>query len=196
MQIKTNKHIILASQSPRRKKLLEQIGLSFTVVHSGFDEEAVNSTATPREHARLLALGKARDVAARFDGDYIVIGADTIVVLDGEILNKPKSPEQASEMLNKLSGRTHTVFTGIALIDCAARKEITDVQATEVTFRRLGQSEIDEYIAGGSPMDKAGSYGIQDDYGAVFVSRIVGCYYNIVGLPLEMVFSKLKELTE
>lgn len=196
MPIQTNKHIILASQSPRRKKLLEQIGLNFSVVHSDFDEEAVNSSATPREHARLLALGKARDVASRYDGQYIVIGADTIVVLDGEILNKPKSAEQASEMLNKLSGRTHTVFTGIALIDCSAGVEITDVGVTQVTFRQLEQSEIDEYIAGGSPMDKAGSYGIQDDYGAVFVSRIEGCYYNIVGLPLEMVFSKLKELTK
>lgn len=196
MPIKTNKHIVLASQSPRRKKLLEQIGLSFTVVHSGFDEEAVNSNAIPREHARLLALGKAREVASKLDGDYIVLGADTIVVLDGEILNKPKSRENASEMLNKLSGRTHTVFTGIALIDCPSGAEISDVQATEVTFRQLNQPEIDEYIESGSPMDKAGSYGIQDDYGAVFVSRIVGCYYNIVGLPLEMVYSKLKGMTE
>lgn len=188
-----NCRIILGSKSPRRKKLLEQIGLEFEVIPSDFDEDTICYDNNPEEYVKLLALKKAESVASKVNGNAIVIGADTIVVLENEILNKPIDEYDAYEILKKLSGKTHLVYTGIAIINNFKNKKVIDFKKTEVSFRNLGDDEIWEYIKTGSPMDKAGAYGIQDDYGAVFVNHIVGCYYNIVGLPLEKFYSMLKE---
>lgn len=183
--------LILASQSPRRYVLLRQLGLEFSVQPSAVVEELLPLDLPPHEYAAELARLKAEDVAHSQHQPAIVIGADTIVVLGGEILNKPADAADARTMLRRLSGRTHTVFTGIALVAAPEISVHTAVQATDVHFRELSDAEITGYVAGGSPMDKAGGYGIQDDFGAVFVEHIVGCYYNIVGLPLELLYRKL-----
>jgi septum formation protein len=128
--------------------------------------------------------------------DGIVLGADTIVVIDGLVLGKPVDGADAIRMLGLLGGRTHTVYTGFALIDRPSDRSVCGVEATRVTFRTIPREEIEEYVRGGSPMDKAGAYGIQDDYGAVFVTRLEGCYYNVVGLPLARVFLELQKLLE
>ena len=185
--MRTVKPIILASRSPRRIHLLHQIGLSFTVQESGVDEHISDGIA-PEEVVRRLSLEKASRVAERLH-DGIVIGADTIVVLDGKILGKPSSKGEAISMLSKLGGKTHTVFTGFAMIDVVSKKSYVDYEKTEVTFRRLSIEEIECYVESGSPMDKAGAYGIQDDYGAVFVERINGCFYTVVGFPLSKFYT-------
>jgi len=187
------KPIILASQSPRRIALLKQIGLSPQVIPSGVDE-VFDLMATPPANAVRLASAKAVDVGKTVD-NAIIVGADTIVVLDGEYLGKPSSPSMAIDMLRRLSGRTHIVVTGIALLDRPTNRSVTGHEETRVTFRELPDREIEAYVAQGSPMDKAGAYGIQDDYGAVFVSRIEGCYYNVVGLPLSRFHSMLQQFS-
>ncbi|MFA5832970.1 MAG: Maf family protein [Bacteroidota bacterium] len=178
----TTEPIILASQSPRRAHLLTQIGLNFTVQPSGIIEE-INPSHSSEENVQRLSLHKAEDVAKK-NKRGIVIGSDTIVVIDSIVLGKPVSEEDAKLMLRTLSGRTHTVFTGFALVDVKTKKSYIDYGKTEVTFRRLSDQEIANYVASGSPMDKAGAYGIQDDFGAVFVEKIVGDYYTVVGFPL------------
>ncbi len=188
--------VVLASASPRRKQLLEQLGMTFTIQPSAVQEEAVSLSLHPALYVQTLAAHKARDIAQHAGlPESVVIGADTIVVHNSRILNKPVSPEHAREMLLALSGQTHTVYTGIALVDSATKRELTDVQQTEVVFRALMDEEIDAYIATGSPLDKAGAYGIQDDFGAVFVERINGCYYNVVGLPLPLLYQRLREFS-
>ncbi len=188
----TNLPIILASKSPRRKKLLEQLGIEFEIIPSMFDEDSIEFDL-PEKYCVSLALNKAIDVANKIDKNAIVVGCDTIVVLDNAILNKPINQNDAFEMLKKLSGKTHTVYTGLAFVNSNSKYNKTVFKTTEVTFRNLEDDEIWAYIKTGSPMDKAGAYGIQDDFGAVFVSHINGCYYNIVGLPLELFYSTLKE---
>ncbi len=183
--------LILASQSPRRAALLKQIGFSFEQVHSNADEKII-STKTPEENVQEIALQKARVVVEKFT-QGIIIGADTIVCIDGNILGKPKTSDEAIMMLESLSGRTHTVFTGFALLNASTKKEYVDYEKTEVTFRALREKEIQEYVASGSPMDKAGAYGIQDDFGAVFVEKICGCYYNVVGFPLAKFYIALEK---
>jgi septum formation protein len=185
--------LVLASASPRRKKLLEQIGLEFQVNVSAFDEDSVPTHLSPPDYVQLLAQSKALAVSQNLDFRAIVIGADTTVVLDGQILNKPTDVANASRMLALLSNRTHEVCTGIALVETATNRIITDVCRTEVRFRALDTAEIKAYVDSGSPLDKAGSYGIQDDFGAVFVQEIRGCYYNVVGLPLELLYRRLRE---
>lgn len=187
--------IILASQSPRRRHLLSQIGLEFAVQPSAFDEDSISLDTQPDEYVQRLALGKASDIASRLKEKHLVIGADTTVVLQNSIINKPIDKNDAIAMLKKLSGNTHTVFTGIALVSAPEGIRISSVQKTDVTFRNLQEDEIVSYVESGSPMDKAGAYGIQDDFGAVFVENISGCYYNIVGLPLEMLYRKLRALS-
>lgn len=182
--------LILASHSPRRRKLLAQLGLDFEVHPSDLDENATNHRL-PEQLVEQLALEKARAVAARFP-EALTLGADTIVVLDGDVLNKPADEAEARTMLRRLSGRTHTVYTGVALVHPASRREIVDYEATQVTFAPLTDAEIDAYVATGSPLDKAGAYGIQDDYGAVFIRRIEGDYYNVVGLPLHRLYRMLR----
>jgi septum formation protein len=185
--------IILASQSPRRKILLRQIGMKFRVIPSR-TAEILSLNQTPGENAKRIALEKAREVATRLRKG-IVIGADTIVVLDHHVLGKPKSKDDARRMLRLLSGREHSVFTGFALVDVKSRKHVDGVEETKVRFRKLTEVEITEYIASGSQMDKAGSYGIQDDFGAVFVERINGCFYNVVGFPLARFYITLQKFT-
>jgi septum formation protein len=189
--------LILASASPRRKKLLEQLGLDFRVVVSAFDEDVIPTNISPQDYVQILAQSKALRVAQNLGEAAIVIGADTTVVLQGYILNKPLDAADAVRMLSLLSNRTHEVFTGIALVECHAdgsvTKTIQDVSRTEVRFRQLSTEEIRGYVIGGAPLDKAGSYGIQDDFGAVFVEGIHGCYNNVVGLPLELLYRRLRE---
>ncbi|TAE21166.1 MAG: septum formation inhibitor Maf [Candidatus Kapaibacterium sp.] len=185
--------LILASQSPRRKKLLEQIGVDFRVQVSDFDEESISpASMLPSAYVMALASAKARCVAEKLTSPAIVLGADTTVVVDGIILNKPSDAADAARMLGLLSNRSHEVFTGIALLETASQRIVTDAVRTEVCFRALEQEEIAAYIASGSPLDKAGSYGIQDDFGAVFVQEIRGCYNNVVGLPLERLYQHLR----
>lgn len=152
------------------------------VVPSHIPEEFVESMS-PADNARLLAEKKAEEIGRQFN-DAIVIGADTVVVLDGLMLGKPDDEADARRMLRLLSGRTHTVITAFALLDTVSNGRCSEYESTLVTFRNLPAAEIEAYVAGGSPMDKAGAYGIQDDYGAVFVTRIEGCFYNVVGFPL------------
>lgn len=179
--------IILASQSPRRSHLLKQIGLTFRVEPSSIAEE-IDRSESSEEIVRRLSLHKAQEVAQRHE-QGVVIGSDTIVVIDGNVLGKPASHDEARSMLKRLSGRTHTVYTGFALVDASSKKSYIDHAETEVTFRELNDSEIAEYIVSGSPMDKAGAYGIQDDFGAVFVERIAGDYYTVVGFPLSRFYT-------
>jgi septum formation protein len=183
--------LVLASRSPRRIALLRQVGFDVHV-HPCDVPEIIDPARTPAENAELLAVQKAQ-CGSHDVKDGIVLGADTIVVLEGMILGKPADPADAVRMLSLLSGRTHTVYTGFALVECPSGKVVSGVESTQVTFRSLPAEEIDEYVRGGSPMDKAGAYGIQDDYGAVFVTRIEGCYYNVVGLPLARVYQALGE---
>jgi septum formation protein len=191
--LKLKKPLVLASKSPRRRKLLSSLGFEFDVVESNYKEVKSSGYFDFRDYVINSAFNKADEVAKRMKKDCIVIGADTIVVLDNEILHKPVDRQDAFQILKKLSNRSHTVFTGVAMIDNQTERSLSNVQATEVRFRELQDEEIWAYIESGSPMDKAGAYGIQDDFGAVFVSHINGCYYNIVGLPLEMFYTMLKK---
>ncbi|MDZ7291308.1 MAG: Maf family protein [candidate division KSB1 bacterium] len=184
-----DKPIILASASPRRAEILRKLGLTFTVQPSAVEEN--NSTArTPAAHALDLARRKAWAVAANVNKG-ICIGADTIVVLGEEIIGKPASEDEACEMLRQLSGKTHRVFTGFAIIDRPSNREATGVEMTEVTFRELEEAEIRAYVHSGEAMDKAGAYGIQDA-SAVFAERINGCFYNVVGFPLTRFYLTLR----
>ncbi len=174
-------HLILASASPRRKQLLEGAGLSFTIVVSDVDENGPVK-GSPAQHARRLAEKKAAAVA-RLHPESHVIGADTIVVVDGDVLGKPSSTDEALRMLSRLSGRAHLVYTGWS-VQCRARGfSFSGVEETRVQFKDLTPSEISWYVSTNEPMDKAGSYAIQD-LGAALVKSVIGSYTNVVGLPL------------
>lgn len=175
--------IILASNSPRRKELLRQIGLDFRVDPADVDESVLPGES-PEGYAVRVALDKARAAAARA-GTGIVIAADTIVVLNEEILGKPAGPGDAERMLKLLSGNVHRVITGLAVMDAATGKALTRASITRVWFRSLTLPEIISYVATGEPLDKAGAYGIQER-GALLVDKIEGCYFNVVGLPLSL----------
>jgi len=175
------KKIILASASPRRVELLNKLGLRFMQkVSSVSEDEAEN--LPPIRLVEKLALDKAKDVARRIDGG-VVIGADTAVVFEDRILGKPADFCEAVEMLKMLSGNTHEVISGIALVDAETGKYLVEHELTEVSFRDLTVEEIENYVRTGEPMDKAGAYGIQG-IGAILVRGIRGCYNNVVGLPL------------
>lgn len=181
------KKLILASGSPRRKQLLEQGQLKFSISTSTIDE-TITDILTPYEVVEQLAFKKADDVFSR-NHDSIIIGADTIVSINGLILGKPSNKEEALHMLQQLSGKDHEVFTGVAII--AKEKTIVFHERTIVTFWELTSNEIEDYIASGEPFDKAGSYGIQG-LGALFVKKIIGDYFNVVGLPLARTVRELK----
>ena len=190
------KKIILGSASPRRRELLAQIGVEFEIMVSEKDE-TYHSTE-PENIVKELALMKAENVAEEAGSlrDRIVIGADTVVVLDGAILGKPKDEADAFRMLRSLQGRAHTVYTGVALLDfdSAGRKRtVNHAVGTTVFVHRMSDREIRDYIATGEPMDKAGGYGIQGRF-APFIDRIDGDYYNVVGLPVSYVYQTLREL--
>ena len=179
-------NIILASNSPRRKELLKLITPNFTVVPSDFDESSLKGIS-PEIQAEKLSLGKAQSVFSRCGG--IVIGADTIVVLEGKILNKPKDEVDAFNMLKSLSGKTHEVITGYTVI--CENKIVTGHEKTLVTFNRLSDKTISNYVKTKSPLDKAGGYGIQDN--DFLVKEIDGDYYNVVGFPVEAIKKILNE---
>ncbi len=183
--------LVLASKSPRRSHLLTSLGLEFEIVTADIDE-SIDISLPPADYSVRLALAKAQKVADDLDYEALVLGADTIVVLGDEIINKPENPDEAFRFLRKLSNNTHKVYTAIAIINSKDKRTLTDYRVTYVTFRKLDDDEILAYVSSGSPMDKAGAYGIQDDFGAVFVSHIEGCYYNIVGLPLELLYNSIR----
>ncbi|OFX17758.1 MAG: septum formation protein Maf [Armatimonadetes bacterium RBG_16_58_9] len=172
--------IILASASPRRKELLSLVVADFRVVPSSFDECEVPDSLGPSEHVLYSARMKARDVAGRFPGS-LVIGADTIVVVDDTILGKPVDAEDAAGMLRALGGRTHQVYTGLAVVGDG--KEESAYERTNVTFGALTEELIARYVATGEPLDKAGAYAIQGR-GSVLIESVSGCYFNVVGLPI------------
>ena len=190
--IKTNQKIYLASNSPRRRKLLKQIGLSFKSFSVNSVEDFLDGEH-PVKCVQRIALEKM-ELAKLKVNDGIIITADTIVVLNKIVIGKPKSKSEAINVLSMLSGKTHTVYTGFCVYNQKTKKRILDYEKTKVEFRDLDKDEIIDYVEGGSPMDKAGAYGIQDDFGAVFVEKINGCYYNVVGLPLTKLYSVLRRV--
>ncbi|MBC8089626.1 MAG: septum formation inhibitor Maf [Phycisphaerae bacterium] len=181
--------VVLASQSPRRRELLALIGVTHTVRPADIDE-SVHENEAPFPHAERLARTKASVVAA-LETDAVVIGSDTIVVIDDEILGKPVTHDHAGEMLRKLSGRTHTVVTAVAVAQ--GTRLVSAVEQVLVTFRPLTDEMIEDYISTGEPMDKAGAYGIQG-YGATIVERIDGDFFSVMGLPLGKLITLCGEL--
>ncbi|MBU1101068.1 MAG: septum formation protein Maf [Bacteroidetes bacterium] len=184
--------IYLASKSPRRKKLLKQINLTFKSFSVELKEEILDGEHPIKTVKRLAAEKMA--LAEKRVEKGIIITADTIVVLDKEVIGKPISKKNAFEILSKLSGNKHNVYTGFVVKNVSNGREIISYEKTSVTFRELQPKEIMDYIEGGSPMDKAGAYGIQDDFGSVFIKKINGCYYNVVGLPLAKVYQSLLKM--
>jgi septum formation protein len=182
---KKNAHapsILLASTSPRRRFLLREAGIAFDVVAPRDVAEDFPPGEPPEELVVRHALTKARSVAAAHRG-RLVLGADTVVVLDGRVFGKPADEDEARAMLAQLAGRTHTVYTGLALVDASSGREAAEAEATGVTMRPLGDEEIAYYVATGEPLDKAGAYAVQGR-GALLVERVDGDYFNVVGLPL------------
>ena len=185
-----DKKIILASASPRRKEILNNLGLSFEVICSDA-EEKVDGELPPYLIVQELAMLKGADVASKVK-DGIVISADTIVYFEGRILGKPTDEINAKKMLEMLSGKVHEVYTGVCVTDAGSGKSISDYEVTKVKFLDLSEEEIDRYIATCEPMDKAGSYGIQGK-GCLFVEKIDGDYLNVVGLPAVKLAKILRE---
>ena len=186
-------NIYLASTSPRRRDLLRRLGLRFQVMTPTASEEpdavGVKAGSAPSRYAVACAKAKALSVAGR-TGTGLVIGVDTVVVCGKQILGKPRSKAEARKMLNMLSGRAHSVVSGVAVVRMPEQKVITASETTEVSFRKLGQEEIEQYIAGPEPYDKAGAYGIQEQ-ASIFVSRVSGCLLNVVGLPVPLLLELL-----
>lgn len=182
---------VLASKSPRRKELLNKIGINAQVIPSNVDEDAYKGLEAEKMVMQ-LSFVKAADVARSFRKNTFVIGADTCVCLEGKIFGKPESKDDAKRMLEKLSGKTHQVYTGYCVIDCGSGKSVSRCAVTNVTFKELTESEIEAYVETGEPLDKAGAYGIQEK-GAVFVEKIDGDYSNVVGLPLSPLYKLFKE---
>jgi septum formation protein len=182
-------HVVLASASPRRRQLLNLIGIAHEVLPANIDE-TMRVRETPRRHAERLAREKASAIAKR-DPDLITIGADTIVVVNRKVLGKPRDADDAARMLALLSGREHTVTTAVAV--SRGKKLRSAVEEVRVKFRRLRDDEIEAYIATGEPMDKAGAYGIQG-YGATIVERIEGDYFAVMGLPIVRLIGLLRDV--
>jgi septum formation protein len=190
------RRIILASESPRRKHLLKVLlnnfGLKFVVIPANIAEYIPKNASNFALIAKKLAKQKARQVCLKNKG--VIIAADTIVVSNGRVLGKPRSAAEAKRMLRFLSGKEHRVYTGISIIDTRSGAEYSSCEVTKVRFRKITKKEIDFYVSGGSPMDKAGAYGIQDDLGSTFAEKITGDYFNIVGLPLVKTYLGLKKM--
>ena len=182
--------IILASNSPRRKEILENTKVKFSIKGSQIDE-VIKTNESPKETVMRLAYEKALDVAKN-NAESLVIGADTIVVINDTILGKPKDETEAYDMIKMLSGKTHYVITGFALINLSLQKKVVDCEISKVTFKELSKECIKDYIQTKESLDKAGAYGIQG-YGALLVNNIQGDYFNIVGLPISKMSDCLKE---
>jgi septum formation protein len=182
--------IVLASTSPRRISLLRQTGMCFVVVAPVDDEDSVNPD--PKERVMENALAKARSVLGDVE-EGLVVGADTVVYIDEKILGKPSSEDEARMMMATLSGRVHTVFTGLALIDAESRREEVSCEETRVRMMELSDEEISRYVETGEPMGKAGAYAVQG-LGAVFVEGVAGCFHNVVGLPLSLLWKMMRSM--
>lgn len=195
---------VLASASPRRQFLLKEAGIDFDCVPSiGVDEEYIAAQILERNNVELywipetLAKEKAREVESRVEKGSVIISADTIVVLDGKILGKPKSEQEAVEMLRRLSGQKHIVITGVCLIKAGIPGAISMFNVkTEVNFKRLREEQIQHYVRTYQPLDKAGAYGIQEWIGYYGVTGINGCFYNVMGLPLSALMEELERFEE
>ena len=187
----TEPRIILASASPRRAQLLRQIGVDFELA-PGQIQERPHPDEAPPDYITRIARAKVIAIARKRDSG-LVIGADTVVVLDGRMLGKPEDENAARTMLRQLSGRWHAVMTGVALYDVTTRQEVADFDKTLVKFAQLTDREIEWYVKTGEPMDKAGAYGIQG-FGGLLVEEIAGNYYNVVGLPLPLVYRLARRL--
>lgn len=195
--------LILASSSPRRKELLKKITDDFIVIESNFDEKTIEFQGDVSKYVMELAKAKAMDVSNKLrneakykkllDQEVFIIGCDTVVETENNILGKPKDNLEAEIMLKKLSGKVHRVYSGIAVVNASKKVFETDYACTEVAFSKLSMDEIRNYIKSGESLDKAGAYGIQGK-AAIFVEEIRGCYYNIVGLPLNKLYKMLLEM--
>lgn len=181
--------IVLASASARRQELLHRLVSDFSILVSSFDETTVRLEGSVEDYVKDIALGKANAIRDKVSKDSIIISADTIVTLDNKVLGKPKDRDEAYSMIKSLSGRSHNVYSGIVVLNNLNGEIIKEALCTEVVFSELSEEEIVKYIDSDEPYDKAGAYGIQGN-GALFVKEIKGCYYNVVGLPL----NKLKEM--
>jgi septum formation protein len=182
--------IILASTSPRRKALLARILKNFEIIPSSYEED-MTLKLTPKELAKTLSHGKAAEIAKRERG--IIIGADTFISFNNEVLGKPHTKERAKEMLKKLSGKTHEICTGLTIINTETKKEIRECEIAKITFKELTEKEIDDYIATGEPLDKAGAYALQG-LAKKFIKRIEGSRSSIIGLPLERLKLELNKM--
>jgi septum formation protein len=187
--LEQNRTIILASSSPRRKELLEKIGLKFTVVPSDYPED-LRSDLKPESLVKAISLGKATRVAKNYP-NAIIIAADTIGVIRGKIIGKPHTAAEAIKMLQTLSGKSHRVITGLTIIDSSTNKIHTCSVETRVYMREMSREEIQNYVNTGEPLDKAGAYAIQG-LGSIIVEKIIGDYYNVIGLPLNALAESLK----
>ncbi len=185
--------VVLASASERRQELLSRLIKNFDTVVSDFDESKVLFEGDIDRYVKDVALGKAMDVKTKLNEDAIIISADTIVTIEDKILGKPKDKEDAFKIIKSLQGRKHMVYSGVVVINTARNVIKQESLATEVTFSEISDDEILEYIETGEPLDKAGAYGIQG-IGGIFVKEIRGCYYNVVGLPLNKLKFMLKEV--
>ena len=184
------KKIVLASASPRRKELLEKIGLEFSVEPSDYEED-ISPGMEPHKLARTLSLEKARLVAEKYN-NALVIAADTFIIVDDQILGKPLTVTEARRMLETINGRQHSVITGFTIVDTSEGRAITRSLETKVYIRKLTSKEIDSYVESREPLDKAGAYAIQG-LGSVIVEKIEGDYFNVIGLPLSALTESLKE---
>ncbi len=187
------KRLILASGSPRRRELLRNAGFIFEVIPPEVAEDNPDNDA-PAKLVERLALDKAEAVAGRFrrQDNVVVLGADTVVVVDSTLLGKPASPAEARQMLQRLSDRTHEVITGVALVEPETARRTVAHETTRVFFRPLEPQEMEDYVATGEPLDKAGAYAIQGG-ASRFVTRVEGCYFNVMGLPVALVDRLLRE---
>ena len=184
---------VLASASERRKELLKRLVPNFKAIVSGFNEDTVIFNGSFSQYVMNISEGKVADVRDKLKDDAVIIGCDTIVAFKNQVMGKPKSESEAFQMLTQLSGNTHQVYSGITVYNTADNEMKRDFVCTDVKFSDLSDSEIRAYIKTGEPMDKAGAYGIQG-YGGLFVEKINGCYYNVVGLPLNKLNYILREM--
>jgi septum formation protein len=183
--------IILASTSPRRRDLLKQIGLDFEIMPSEYEEDMTLKMSN-KKLVKTLAYGKAEAVAKKLKSG-VVIGSDTFVVFEGKRLGKPKDKKEAEKMLNNISGKWVKIYTGLAIIDVARKKELLDCEVGKVKIKSLDKKEIATYIATGEPLDKAGAFAVQER-GAIFIEKVQGCFTGIIGLPLNRLYVNLKKL--
>jgi septum formation protein len=185
-----NKRVVLASKSPRRREIFKQLGLK--VLYKTADIDETIDTGNPREFVTRMALNKCKEIFKKVDADCVVVAADTVVYANGRILGKPENSYHAAEYLTELSGNTHYVYTGLCV--CYKHKCLKGYTKTAVTFKELTAEEISDYLETAEPDDKAGAYGIQG-YGSQFITKVSGCYFNVMGFPVAKFYEILQELT-